>query len=89
MFCQLAPLDGLNKRKSVEPFVYCVGGSDKTQKQINNTPHLIGICFLDIYGTSDECHCLSMLFLKLSDFLHRIKAKHFHKTLPLFAALQR
>lgn len=40
MFCQLAPLDGLNKRKSVEPFVYCVGGSDKTQKQINSTPHL-------------------------------------------------
>lgn len=47
---------------SVEPFVYCVGGSDKTQKQINSTPHLTVYVFFNIYSASDECHCLSMLF---------------------------
>lgn len=48
----------IRHKESVESFVYCIGGSDKTQRQINNTPHLFSICFLNIRYPSDECHCL-------------------------------
>ncbi len=58
--------------------VYLSGGSDKTQAQINNTPHLLIYYCCNIYQTDDECLLFIPVLLKLSDFHLGTKVKHFH-----------
>ena len=65
---------------------YCIRGSDKTQRQINNTPHLP---YMSKTYYAKVMNVVAILpLVKLSDFLYRIKAKTLSLTFVTFVTLQ-
>ncbi len=75
------------KKESAELCIYCVGGSDKTQKQINNTPHLYRYVRNRTYAIQVMNAIAYPCFFETVRFPTQDKAEHFHYVSVAFRQL--